>query len=85
LAGIFTSLIRDYIEKPERRPAAKMAPLPSMAVPSHHGHRRQLDSSFFLEAVLLTPSYPVGTREKELRKRPGFGIRRRGFHLFYKR
>jgi hypothetical protein len=35
--------------------------------------------------VLLTLSYPVGTRGKELRKRPGFVIRRGGFHLFYKR
>jgi hypothetical protein len=32
LAGILASLIWDYIEKPERRPAAKMAPWPSMAV-----------------------------------------------------
>jgi hypothetical protein len=32
LAGIFASLIRDYIEKPERRPAAKIALWPPMAV-----------------------------------------------------
>jgi len=32
LAGIFASLIRDYIEKPERRPAAEMVPWPPMAV-----------------------------------------------------
>jgi len=37
------------------------------------------------DGVLLTPSYPVGQRGKELRKGRGFGIRRRGFHLFYKR
>jgi hypothetical protein len=35
--------------------------------------------------VLLTPSYPVGARGKGLRKRPGFGIRRRGFDVLCKR
>jgi hypothetical protein len=60
------------------------AQLFSMALLSPHGHQKPLASSFFFN-VLLTPSYPVGARGKELRKRPDFGIRHRSFHLFYKR
>ncbi|TRZ85381.1 hypothetical protein D4R89_12370 [bacterium] len=36
-------------------------------------------------AFFLTPCYPAGARGKKLPERPGPGIRRRVFRLFYKR